>query len=176
MRAMSSGGNSSSRIDQATLPAPGGRHRTPSPRVASAGYRAPIWLLRAMNAVLFGVDSFWHGVDVQGETLSNVIITKLPFAVPDDPITEARMEAITAEGGNAFLNYQLPLAVIKLKQGFGRLIRSRRDHGLVVLLDPRVLTKRYGQAFLQALPDCRRFIDGVLVEGSQRRWGLKTPS
>jgi len=120
----------------------------------------------AGDAVLFGVDSFWQGVDVQGEALSNVIITKLPFAVPDHPITEARMEAITALGGNAFLEYQLPQAIIKLKQGFGRLIRSRRDHGLVVLLDPRVLTKRYGEAFLQALPDCRRFVDGVMVEAA----------
>jgi ATP-dependent DNA helicase DinG len=117
----------------------------------------------AGNAVLFGVDSFWQGVDVQGEALSNVIITKLPFPAPGQPINEARMEAITASGGNAFLEYLLPQAVIKLKQGFGRLIRTRRDRGLVVLLDPRVLTKPYGEVFLHALPDCHRFVDGVTI-------------
>ena len=105
-------------------------------------------------AVLFGADSFWQGVDVQGEALQNVIITKLPFSVPDQPLLEARVEKIRARGGNPFMEYQVPEAIIKLKQGFGRLIRSRQDTGQVVILDPRVRTKPYGRLFLESLPDC----------------------
>ncbi len=105
------------------------------------------------NAVLLGTDSFWQGVDVQGAALRNVIITKLPFAVPDRPLIEARMDRIRDRGGNPFVEYSLPEAVIKFKQGFGRLIRSHDDTGRVVVLDRRIVTKPYGRQFLQALPE-----------------------
>jgi len=116
------------------------------------------------NAVLCATSSFWQGVDVQGEQLSCVIIDRLPFAVPGDPVVAARVKAIDANGGNAFFQYQVPSAVITLKQGFGRLIRSLHDRGLLVLLDNRILKKPYGRVFVESLPNYKKTTEMQVVE------------
>ncbi|MGB6479904.1 MAG: ATP-dependent DNA helicase [Candidatus Sulfotelmatobacter sp.] len=118
----------------------------------------------APNAVMFATSSFWQGVDVQGEQLSCVIIDRLPFAVPSDPVVAARVKAIDADGGNAFFQYQVPAAVITLKQGFGRLIRSLHDRGLLVLLDNRILKKQYGRVFIESLPNYKKTTEMRVVE------------
>lgn len=107
-----------------------------------------------VNSVLFGLDSFWLGVDVPGESLSNLIITKLPFQVPDHPVIKARMEFIDSNGGNSFMEYSLPEAILKFRQGIGRLIRSREDTGIVVILDSRIISKFYGKYFLNSIDPC----------------------
>ncbi len=109
---------------------------------------------RDIHSVLFGLDSFWMGIDVPGEALEHVIITRLPFAVPDHPLIESRIELIEQQGGNAFSQYTLPEAILKFRQGVGRLIRTKTDTGLVTILDSRILSKRYGKLFLQSIPEC----------------------
>ena len=113
------------------------------------------------NAVLFGTDSFWQGVDVPGESLRNVIITKLPFLVPNQPVVEAKIEAIQSRGGVPFREFQLPQAILKFKQGFGRLIRTKTDTGLVVVLDTRIQTQSYGRQFIESLPKCTIRVDNA---------------
>ncbi|MFH1039415.1 MAG: ATP-dependent DNA helicase [PVC group bacterium] len=110
---------------------------------------------RHPSSVLFGTTSFWQGVDVPGESLKCVIIAKLPFAVPDDPVTEARIDFIKTQGGDPFREYQVPRAVIMLRQGFGRLMRGKDDYGIVAILDPRLRTRSYGRSFFSSLPSCR---------------------
>jgi ATP-dependent DNA helicase DinG len=105
------------------------------------------------NAVLFATSSFWQGVDVQGDQLSMVIIDKLPFAVPTDPVVQARSNQVQEMGGKPFFDYQIPQAAIALKQGFGRLIRAKSDRGVLVLLDTRITAQKYGQIFFDSLPD-----------------------
>jgi len=126
------------------------------------------------GACLFGVHSFWEGVDVPGEALSCVIIDKLPFAVPDSPINKARTEAITAAGGDWFREYAAPQAQIRLKQGFGRLIRSKTDTGVVCIMDSRLVKKFYGKEFLKYLPPCAKTVHLKDVEaflGESREMG-----
>ena len=107
-----------------------------------------------IHSVLFATASFWEGVDVQGEALSCVVVDRLPFSPPNEPLTEARLEKIAASGGNPFWDFQIPSAVILLKQGLGRLIRTRQDRGLLAVLDSRLGKKKYGSAFLESLPSC----------------------
>ena len=107
-----------------------------------------------LDSVLLATTSYREGIDVPGEALSNLILHRLPFPVPDEPVTEARMERVEEDGGRSFQEYELPAAVIAFKQAFGRLIRRRTDYGIFLCLDKRLLTRRYGEQFLQALPTC----------------------
>ena len=108
------------------------------------------------NLVLLGTHTFWQGIDIPGDALQCVIIVRLPFQVPDDPVTEARLEKLKENGKTPFIHYQIPNAILMFKQGFGRLIRTQSDKGIVAILDPRVRTRFYGERFLSALPDCVR--------------------
>ena len=136
------------------------RGRLPGRPLFKQGEKLPQHLLaefrRAGNGILFGTDTFWQGIDVAGQALACVVITRLPFSSPDTPLEEARQEWMTARGLNVFSEYSLPKAVVKFRQGFGRLIRSRTDFGAVVVLDPRIQTKRYGAKFLRSIPRCPR--------------------
>jgi len=126
--------------------------------------------LEQEQACLFGVHSFWEGVDIRGEALSIVVIDKLPFAVPDSPVNKARTDAITASGGDWFRDYSMPQAQIRLKQGFGRLIRTKTDRGVVAILDSRLVKKPYGREFIRFLPQCPVT---VRIEDVQRFFGVR---
>lgn len=127
------------------------------------------------RSILFGTDSFWEGVDVAGEALRCVIIVKLPFKVPTEPLIQARSEAIAARGGDPFMEYSLPQAIVKFKQGFGRLIRNRRDRGCIVCLDNRVITKRYGGLFLSSLPICQQaFVPSASLQNQMNDFYRRT--
>ncbi len=127
-------------------------------------YRLLEMFRRGDNAILLGTNTFWQGIDVPGKDLECVIINKLPFAVPDEPVAEAKMELLHSQGKSPFLHYQIPRAAIMLKQGFGRLIRTSRDKGVVAILDPRIKTKGYGKRFLKTLPPCNRVSELAEVE------------
>lgn len=130
---------------------------------------------RDKTSVLLGTNTFWEGIDVPGEALQCVVVTKLPFAVPDHPLMEARTERISEEGGNPFFEYQVPKAVIQLRQGFGRLIRATTDYGVFALLDPRVRTKRYGQLFLHSLPECEMTGELTRIGSFLAHWRRREP-
>jgi ATP-dependent DNA helicase DinG len=131
---------------------------TPPSRLV-AEFRADV------DSVLFGTNSFWQGVDMPGEALSNVVVTRLPFGRADHPLLEARLEEVERRGGSRFYDHQLPEAVLKFKEGVGRLIRSKADRGVVAVLDPRVRTKRYGRVFLDSLPPCPRLVEVPVLVG-----------
>jgi ATP-dependent DNA helicase DinG len=123
--------------------------------------------IQTKRSVLFGTSSFWEGIDVAGDALRCVIMVKLPFKVPNEPIVAARTEFILQEGGNPFIEYSVPNAIVKFKQGFGRLIRNRWDRGCIVCLDTRLINKSYGQLFLNSLPPCGKFF-GKSVDAKER--------
>jgi ATP-dependent DNA helicase DinG len=129
---------------------------TPMRQGTSSRHQLLARFRQAEGPVLFGTDSFWEGVDVKGDTLQLVVMARLPFRVPTEPVIEARTEQIAARGGDPFTEYTVPEAVIRFKQGFGRLIRSRDDRGCVLILDSRVLNKHYGRRFLASLPPARQ--------------------
>jgi ATP-dependent DNA helicase DinG len=131
---------------------------------------------RLGNAVLVASASFWEGVDVRGDALRLVVLDKLPFAPPDDPVMEERLKAITRAGRNAFMDYQLPQAVIALKQGAGRLIRDERDHGVLMVADTRLVTRSYGKAMIASLPPMLLTRDGEKAAEFLRTAGLPSPA